>query len=470
MGEFRTKQDILYADPSEIELELLEKAEAGDGLILGDGELPSEGDENRRIRAGIIRYLLLGGCEELRCHEKGVQLMGAWVPDLLDLEGCDSDNAMYISNSRFSAPPMLRGARLRGVYLDGSHCPGISADRLRLRESLHLRRGFHASGEVRLLGAEIGGDLDCEEGTFRNEGGDALDVSDSHITGGIIWRGGASAVGRVELSGASGAHLNDDWGDWPEVPGSLSLNGFTYGTIDGHGAVDAETRLKWLALDDVSRGFRPQPYQHLAKVLREMGHTEDARKVMVAKERLQRADARHRHLEQIKDILGGKMDGGHRIVASFAAIVWSWVKQWVFNLTIGFGYYPLRAVFWVLFLIGTGWWLFAQTWDAGDMTPNSAPVLVSKAWTEVEHLPHPAETWTTQARAGRDYETFSAFAYSLDVVVPLIDLGQESAWAPSTSRSDWGRAAWWARWVLKIAGWFVTALGAAAITVLVRQD
>lgn len=234
--------------------------------------------------------------------------------------------------------------------------------------------------------------------------------------------------------------------------------------------MDAETRLRWLALDDVSGGFRPQPYQHLAKVLREMGHAEDARKVMVEKEKLQRADTRRRHHEQIKDVLGGKTDGGQRAFASLAAIGWSWVKQRVFNLTIGFGYYPLRAVFWVIVLIATGCWLFDATWKAGDMTPNSAPVLVSKAWMDFEHLPHPAEVWTEQARAGRDYETFNALAYSFDVVVPLIDLGQESAWAPSTSRSDWGRTAWWARWVLKILGWFVTALGAAAVTGLVRRD
>lgn len=78
MGEFRTVQQIrALPDQRPQEEELLVKAEAGELLTLGDGDqkgkLPSAGDETRSIRAGIIRYLLLGGCERLRCHEKGVR-------------------------------------------------------------------------------------------------------------------------------------------------------------------------------------------------------------------------------------------------------------------------------------------------------------------------------------------------------------------------------------------------------------
>lgn len=531
MGEFRTVEQIrALPDLLPQEEELLVKAEAGEELALGDGDqkgkLPNDGDESRKIRAGIIRYLLLGGCKQLRCHEKGVQITGAWVPDRLDLTGCDSDNALKVENSRFSAPPKLLGARLSGVFLNGSHCPGINADRLLLRESMHLQDGFAATGEVRLVGAEIGGNLECDKGTFsnaggkalyadgvkvggdvflrnefeatgavqllgakiggnlecnkgafRNSGGNALDASDAHITGALFWRDGANAVGRVELSGASCANLNDDWGDWPEAAGSLSLNGFTYGSIDGHGAVDAETRLKWLARNYVPNGFRPQPYQHLAKVLREMGHAEDARKVMVEKERLQRADRLGRLKKRLasielmarapEDQYAAQMTRVDRYRLKFD--LW-WSPQWnfLFRRLVGYGYYPFNS-FWFglgLFLFAAA--LFSATWHSGAFAPNSPVVLISEEWEAVVTLPNPAVEW--EAGPGRDYETYNSLAYAFDTVIPLIDLGQETAWAPSTSRGPVGWIAWWAKWIFKGAGWIITALGAAALTGIIRRD
>ncbi len=236
MGEFRTVEQIrALPDLRPQEEELLEKAEAGEPLILNDGELPNAGDESRGIRAGIIRYLLLGGCEGLRCHEKGVQIMGAWVPDLLDLEGCDSDNALDIRNSLFSAPPQLGSARLRAVSLDGSHCPGIDADGLRLRKIMHLKGGFHATGEVRLPGAEIGGNLDCSGGTFLNERGKALYADGLKVRGDVFLRGKFNATGEIRLLGAKiggdlscvGGTLDNEEGfalsaDNVEVGGSFS--------------------------------------------------------------------------------------------------------------------------------------------------------------------------------------------------------------------------------------------------------
>ena len=41
---------------------------------------------------------------------------------------------------------------------------------------------------------------------------------------------------------------------------------------------------------------------------------------------------------------------------------------------------------------------------------------------------------------------------------------------PSTNRGWWGKQLYWLRWVLGAFGWIVTALGAAAITGLIRRD
>jgi hypothetical protein len=55
-------------------------------------------------------------------------------------------------------------------------------------------------------------------------------------------------------------------------------------------------------------------------------------------------------------------------------------------------------------------------------------------------------------------------------VIPLIDLGQTDAWAPSTNRGVWGERLWRYGFFLHILGWFITALGAAAVTGIIRRD
>ena len=54
----------------------------------------------------------------------------------------------------------------------------------------------------------------------------------------------------------------------------------------------------------------------------------------------------------------------------------------------------------------------------------------------------PGAFWSSPGRAGQDYETFNAYAYAADLLIPIVNLRQEEAWAPSTSRSPWGRNAW----------------------------
>ncbi len=473
MGEFRTVEQIrALPDLRPQEEELLEKAEAGELLTLGDGELPSAGDKTRSIRAGIIRYLLLGGCEGLRCHEKGVHLQGAWVPDVLDLTWCTSDRALSVFNSRLSEAPMLVGATLRAIFLDGTHCSGIMADRIRVTENLHLKgkfealgvvrlagariggnfscndatfsnenhdalnadgvkvggdillsgnfrakgevrllgaevggnlnckgatilnkngrslnadglstagsvfldSGFNAEGEVRLVRAQIGGDLACVNGSFCNENGNALCAHRARVSGSLLWYGGVKVMGHVGLNGASCAELIDDLRDWPDQPGSLSLSGFTYGSIGGSCVVEAELRLDWLARDDVLNGFRPQPYQQLAKVLREMGHANDARKVMVKKEELQWSEQLTQSkliraaLQQTALATEDQSAAQENQVKRFrlSAFIW-WSPKWnfLFRRLVGYGYYPFNS-FWAglgLFLFAAA--LFSATWLSG---------------------------------------------------------------------------------------------------------
>jgi hypothetical protein len=159
---------------------------------------------------------------------------------------------------------------------------------------------------------------------------------------------------------------------------------------------------------------------------------------------------------------------------------WAWLLNridWLSNILLrgltGYGYEPLRSLgaLGLLFLAATALAHFA--WEEGSMAPNSGVLLTSEGWrayAEAPDIANPADAWSDADGPGRDWESFNRYAYAADVVIPIIEFGQTDAWAPSTTRGPVGWHLWWARWALSVAGWVVTALGAAAVTGIIRRD
>src|SRR5262249_22569258 len=141
--------------------------------------------------------------------------------------------------------------------------------------------GFTAVGEVTLVSAAIGDSLQCRAATFSNVGKIALDLEGAKISRSLILKSlSSSPDGVVDLSFSHTGQLSDDSTSWPDR-GLLILQGLTYEGIAG--ATDSETRLEWL--NRQPRGqFRPQPYEQLIRILREMGHDRDAQKIAIAKQ------------------------------------------------------------------------------------------------------------------------------------------------------------------------------------------
>jgi len=73
--------------------------------------------------------------------------------------------------------------------------------------------------------------------------------------------------------------------------------------------------------------------------------------------------------------------------------------------------------------------------------------------------------------ASQHYETFFAGIYALDLFLPVVDLGQEKAWAVTTPvLFGWG---WWLRvasFLYQVAGWVIISLGLAAVTGFVQRN
>jgi hypothetical protein len=68
---------------------------------------------------------------------------------------------------------------------------------------------------------------------------------------------------------------------------------------------------------------------------------------------------------------------------------------------------------------------------------------------------------------------FAVGWYTLDVLVPLIDLGQQKMWLPNpgafpTPWAGWLVVGWY--WVTIIAGWLLGTVAVAGLTGVIRRD
>ena len=97
----------------------------------------------------------------------------------------------------------MLGAEIHALNLSGCEVGRISADGMKVEAGVFLRAGFRSNGRVRLCGAEIGGNLDCDGGQFINPGGEALAADGVKVQGSISLGAGFRAEGQVRLPGAA---------------------------------------------------------------------------------------------------------------------------------------------------------------------------------------------------------------------------------------------------------------------------
>ncbi|MTH78618.1 hypothetical protein [Paracoccus aestuariivivens] len=462
------------------------------------------------LRAGLLAtHMCVEGSFHLSkiVSARTVDLRGATVRGRLACSDakitCVGREALNFSNASIGASLFLSRVRITGVVrLNGAEiggqleCTGASfnsassdanaalnADSMKVRQSVFLRN-ITAKGRVTLSAAKIGGMLGITEAEFHAEKDYekvALNLQSTQAR--ILYIRKLSILeGKLTLNGARFEILTDD-GQWPLERHSLVLNGLHYERIAGKAApTTATARRSWLETGSTQDDrFFPQPYTQLAKVLRAMGHDTEARKVLIWRERRLRSQAR-------QDLLIARDDtrwpAAHRQWQILNAGI-HWIGDKLFDGIAAFGYRPFQTLISAFIL-----WLVAScvaqfTWSEGSFAPNSDVVLTSSAWQNLlledcipeigeaaksECVANPADTWSRVGKPGMDWESFSSLGYALDLVVPVLDLGQTSAWAPSKDRGPWGRGLWWGRWVLQALGWMIVLVFAAAVSGIMQRD
>ncbi|MFY8100142.1 MAG: hypothetical protein ACOVOA_09325, partial [Allorhizobium sp.] len=440
---------------------------------------------------------------QLSCH--GAELNGKGG-DALNAEGATINGGAFLNNVESAGEVSFVGAEIGGqlcgndARLNGEGGKALNAQAAAIRDGVFLDN-LKSNGKVSFAGAEIGGQMSFVGAELNGGEGGALSGQRMIVRGSLFWQDIDTIVGNVDFNAAHLSDLVDDEQSWNKVT-TLSVVGMTYENLVFPS--DLPFRKRWLQKGAQFNGqFHPQPYQQLAKFYRETGHRHEAREILIEKEKEQRkavrASIRKSRRKAESDVpfsVKTALSWSQHIVGRwFHFHVWRWVRiscNWIWDILIryiaGYGYKPWLSLGWLGGLVLIMMFAAKFTWNAGDFAPNSAIVLTSSEWKALADLPEvyasapdeekqkivqdmtPARAWSDPLAPGKDYETFYSFAYALDVVVPVLDLGQTDAWAPSPARGNWGYWMFYAQKMFIVAGWVVTAIAAAAISGMIRRD
>ena len=402
---------------------------------------------------------LRGGFTATGSGENGaVRLVGAHIGGHLDCTGAalrnDSGPALDADGLQVGQDMFLGGGftatgagedgavRLPGAHIGGSlECdgailrndsgPALVADGLQVGQGMFLRGGFTATGAgedgaVRLLGAHIGGQLDCTGADLRNDSGPALIADSLQVGQGMYLSGGFTATGggadvAVDLTGTRvGGALLFDLGGLKHATDPhrrLAVDGLTYA-----GVPEPISARDWLELlRDGTPGYAAQPYQQLAAGYRALGDERQAREILMAQrdDQLARADTR------------------------WPERLWGRITK----VTLGYGYQPWRALLFLAAVVAVSCVLAVVLGSHGALAQTSKTATPGRSCTVVQQVSVGLDlnlpVGTSVARADCDLTTDSASA--------------TAAWLTAVG------------WVLRLLAWVFAALFIAGFTSAVRK-
>ncbi|WIE48321.1 hypothetical protein [Pseudomonas sp. GM17] len=453
------------------------------------------------------------------------------IDGILCFDKVVSSETINLRDSRIGGSLLCRGSQLNGP--DGI---AFTADRAIIEGSVRLQDDFQAIGEVRFCGATLNNQLIIQNSYFRCMDRITLNITDSTTRGGVFLSPGfksegtvrltnARIAGTLSLTGASlqgkkGASLSArnlqveqelrltkletplDWviltdanvktlNDSPDSWGDrLYLSRFTYNNLLTSRPLTARDRIQWLdkqnprdAGTDEKKGvasqFKKQPWQQIQKVFEEMGRTEEANQLgMELERRLHKAG-----------LAGRSTIGPHPTLVHH-----------LYGILLGFGYKPMRLVLF-FFLTWLSWaafyWYVAL--EQAVFAPSDPVVFQhddyltcqpehKAAWARrfpskpepQPEKPEGAGNWYTCEVLRGEYTGFSPLGYSLDILLPLIDLQQEKSWGPMTptpkkdpleefDNFTWGHVTRLLAWIQTLIGWGISLVLVGMASGLIRK-
>jgi sRNA-binding regulator protein Hfq len=180
--------------------------------------------EAQTVRSELLIWLLTNSEVRESIHYKGINLRGARVHGILDLQDSTVEHPLRLHNCLVEEKLILDRGQYILLDFSSSHTSSISAKSIKVQHDFLMNDGFKAKGEVNLLGANIGSNLDCIDGEFDNPDGYAL-FGDHLTTKGYVFLRYVKAKGEVNfLSANIGSNLECDNAEF-ENPDGYALNG-----------------------------------------------------------------------------------------------------------------------------------------------------------------------------------------------------------------------------------------------------
>jgi hypothetical protein len=380
----------------------------------------------------------------------GDALMG----DRARIEGGIFLNVDPISKKRFTCNGTIRflGAEINGnlvcssaqlsctreaLCIDGAKIGGyVFFDR-----EPEFEEDFECDGEIRLVGAEIAGDI-----FFYGAKVNQVSAWNLRVNGDLFWLGVRNSErANLILTGSRVKNLHDDVESLPR-PGRLNLNDFSYENLVLHAppakhdfasgnrprelGTPVKDRIEWLTLQDAVRRLEPQPWMQLAKLLESKGDRKGAKHV-IYNFRCLRADKKSYFPRRW-------------------AIFFAWLEE-----------APLRILWTLTATVALGTLIFAGGTRSGAMIET------------VRLQPN----FASHSRISAHYPTFQPFIYSLENGLPLVKLGMDDRWIPDPRhvpqpwfpKHPWLDGLKWLNsyWLLAISRWLLILSGWVQATILI---
>ncbi|MEU4801605.1 hypothetical protein [Actinosynnema sp. NPDC023587] len=380
-----------------------------------------------------------------QAHVRGqIRMVDVRVKGSLTLDGSTVDNpradallgnrSLIGSNLTLREVEVAGGLELRGVQIGAN----LDLRGSRITQPGRYRHMSAGKPSVDVGGAVIGRDLICARGAkeFVAHGGvrarraqigrmanfagavlgDKLDSHALNLLGMQVQELVLTPIspprGDVTLRQVRCTSLEDDETFW-SATGWIDLEEFRYDSlrnpIDLRDDREVERRLRWLR-QAMRRTYRPGPYDQFAEMLRAGGNDEHAATVHVEKQRL-----RYRAVAEGRKVLGPLV------------LLWSWLQRSM----VGYGYRPARALAWLVVS-----WVLGSLWFS-----VGTPLLVINS---------------------DDRMHFNAWLYTIDLVVPIVDLGNKNRWQT-------GGASQWIAAGLIVTGWVLATTVAAGLTRMLKR-
>ncbi|MEV3858298.1 oxidoreductase [Streptomyces sp. NPDC050095] len=319
----------------------------------------------RRGAVNLVHAHITGGLRLDRAHLVSTEAIALNAGGLVMAGGVFCEDG-FVAHGQVLFP----GAELPGgLWMGGARIVlpeptevAFNGDSLRA-SSVRLNHGFRADGRVRLRGARIDDMLSFKDAELLGVGSSLMCVG-AQVEA-LDLRFARPPAGGVNLRNARATRIQDAPPTWRDP---LGLDGLTYDWLEPTARSqreDCANRLRWLSHQ---QAYAPQPYEQLAAYYRRLGHDDEARRVLLMRERQRRKTQR-----PLGRIWGGLLDA-----------------------TVGYGYRPWIAGIWLALLTLVGSLVF--------------------------HLHTPV------ANKRGEGPPFNPFAYTLDLLVPIGGLGQRDVW------------------------------------------